>query len=272
MYGSGATPIRSRGRSMNFSAIPRAQLTGKLLRLPLSLLPGDMVVPVMQGPIRGKKWIVGSGNHGCWLGSYEALKVKAFADALRGKRVVYDLGANVGYYSLIASALVGRMGHVIAFEPDVRNISLFRRHLSMNEINNVQIVESAVSDQSGTAGFYQEPGRSMGRLGDDGSVSVRTVALDDFIRESGAPAPDVMKIDVEGAEMRVLRGAGHLLSELQPLIFLATHSATLQQECRTFLNSLGYALVPIGSTSLETNDELIALPNSSPASVARVSG
>ena len=70
---------------MNFSAIPRDRLTGKLLRLPLGLLPSDMIVPVMQGPIKGKKWIVGSGNHGCWLGSYEAQKVKIFADALRGK-------------------------------------------------------------------------------------------------------------------------------------------------------------------------------------------
>jgi FkbM family methyltransferase len=257
---------------VNFSAIPRDRLTGKLLRLPLSLLPGELVVPVMQGPLRGKKWIVGSGNHGCWLGSYEAQKVKAFADALMGKRVVYDLGANVGYYSLIASVRLGRIGHVIAFEPDVRNISFFRRHLSLNDINNVQIVDAAVSDQPGTAGFHQEPGRSMGRLSDDGSVSVRTVALDDFIRESHAPAPEVMKIDVEGAEMRVLRGAEHILCELQPLIFLATHSATLQQECRTFLSSLGYALVPIGSPSLETNDELIALPQSSSASLARVSG
>lgn len=257
---------------MNFSAIPRDRLTGKLLRLPLGLLPGDMVVPVMQGPIRGKNWIVGSGNHGCWLGSYEADKVKAFADALRGKWVVYDLGANVGYYSLIASTLLGKMGHVIAFEPDIRNISFFRRHLSMNGINNVQIVDAAVSDQSGTAVFWQEAGRSMGRLSDDGGVAVRTVALDDLIRESRVPVPDVMKIDVEGAEMRVLRGAQRALSELQPLIFLATHSATLQQESRVFLSSLGYTFVPIGSASVEINDELIAVPRNSSAGLAHAFG
>lgn len=257
---------------MNFSAIPRDRLTGKLLRLPLGLLPGDMVLPVMQGPIRGKKWIIGSGNHGCWLGSYEAEKVKAFTDALRGKRVVYDLGANVGYYSVIASVLLSRMGHVIAFEPDVRNVSFFRRHLSLNDIKNVQIVDAAVSDQSGTAAFRQEPSRSMGRLSDDGGVAVRTVALDDFIRESRAPVPDVMKIDVEGAEMHVLRGAERTLSELQPLIFLATHSAKLQQESRAFLSSLGYTLVRIGSASMEINDELIALPQSSSACLAHPSG
>ena len=256
---------------MNFSAIPRDRLTGKLLRLPLGLLPSDMVVPVMQGPIKGKKWIVGSGNHGCWLGSYEAQKVKTFADALRGKRTVYDLGANVGYYSLIASVLLGRVGHVIAFEPDIQNISFFRRHLSLNGINNIQIVAAAVSDQSGTAVFRQEPGRSMGRLSEDGGVAVRTVALDDFIRESRVPAPDVMKIDVEGAEMRVLRGAERTLSELQPLIFLATHSARLQQESRAFLISLGYTLMPITSASLETSDELIALPQSLSACLARTS-
>jgi FkbM family methyltransferase len=257
---------------VNFSSIPRDRLTGKLLRLPLSLLPDEMVVPVMQGPIRGKKWIVGSGNHGCWLGSYEAQKVKAFADALRGKRVVYDLGANVGYYSLIASVLLGRVGHVIAFEPDIQNIVFFRRHLSLNDINNIQIVDAAVSDQSGTAVFRQEPGRSMGRLSEDGGVTVRTIALDDFIRESCVPAPDVMKIDVEGAEMCVLRGAERTLAEVQPLIFLATHAARLQQESRAFLSSLGYTLMPIRSGSLEISDELIALPKSSSACLADASG
>jgi FkbM family methyltransferase len=219
-----------------------------------------MVLPVMQGPIRGTKWIVGSGNHGYWLGSYEAEKVKAFTRALQNKRVVYDIGANVGYYSMIASALLGTAGHVIAFEPDVRNICFFHRHLSLNDISNVEVVDAAVSDKSGTAVFCQEFGRSMGRLSDEGGVTVRTLALDDFIGESHAPVPDVLKIDVEGAEMRVLRGAERTLSELQPLIFLATHSAILQQECRAFLSSLGYTLDPLGSTSLESNDEFIALP------------
>ncbi len=217
----------------------------------------------MQGPIRGKKWIVGSGNHGYWLGSYEAEKVNAFARALPDKRMVYDMGANVGYYSLIASVLLGRMGGVIAFEPDVRNISFLRRHLSLNHINNVEIMEAAVSDQSGTGVFCQEPSRSMGRLSDESGVAVRTVALDDFIRESHFPKPDVMKIDVEGAEMRVLRGAERILSELQPLIFLATHSTALQQECRAFLSSIGYTLAAMGSASLESNDEFIAFPKSS---------
>src|SRR5205809_6725187 len=103
MYDSNATPIRSRGRSMNFSAIPRSQFAGRLLRLPLRLLPGNMVVSVKQGPARGRKWIVGSGNHGCWLGCYEQQKILAFARALRCKRGVYDIGANLGYYSVFAS-------------------------------------------------------------------------------------------------------------------------------------------------------------------------
>jgi len=250
---------------MNFSAISRDRFAGRMLRLPLRLLPRNMVLSVKQGPARGRKWIVGSGNHGHWLGSYEQEKILAFTHALRGKSVVYDIGANVGYYGLVASALLGRTGLVIAFEPDQRNIFFLRRHLSLNNIDNVQIVEAAVADCSGTAGFCQEPNRSMGKLSDDGDIAVRTVTIDDFIRESSVPPPDVMKIDVEGAEMRVLRGAERTLSEVQPTVFLATHSAELQRECRAFLTSLHYNSAPIGSRSLDLTDEIIAVPNTSSA-------
>ena len=248
---------------MNFSAIPSNHVVGKFLRLPLQLLPRDLVLPVVQGPARGQKWIVGAGNHGYWLGSYEGEKVTAFAKAVRGKGVVYDIGANVGYYSMVASVALGSMGHVIAFEPDERNLGFLRRHLSLNHINNVDIVAAAVADCSGRAIFFQEPGRSMGKLSDDGRISVRTVTIDELIRDSRFLPPDVVKIDVEGAEMRVLRGAEKTLSERQPTIFLATHSTTLRRECGPFLRSLGYSLLPLGSRSLDTTDELVAVPERS---------
>jgi len=167
--------------------------------------------------------------------------------------------------------LMGTEGHVVAFEPEARNLSFLRRHVSLNRINNIEIVDAAVSDQSGTALFCQGPSRSMGKLSDD-VVAVRTLTLDDFICKSRGPVPDVMKIDVEGAEMRVLRGAERALSELKPLIFLATHGAALQQECRAFLSSLGYTLAPIGPAPLEMNDELIALPKCSSTFLAEGSG
>src|SRR5579864_334767 len=81
---------------INFSAINRSSLLGRILRLPLRLLPRGSVVPILQGPLRGRRWIVGSSTHGCWLGSYENGEQKILQASIRPGSVVYDIGANVG--------------------------------------------------------------------------------------------------------------------------------------------------------------------------------
>src|ERR1035438_590714 len=91
---------------INFSGISGRTFIGKALRFPLSLIPCGTQMPILQGPLYGKRWIVGSSNHGCWLGSYEYPKQKAISAAIKRGDVVYDLGANVGFYSLLASVLV----------------------------------------------------------------------------------------------------------------------------------------------------------------------
>jgi hypothetical protein len=117
---------------MDFSGIPYKSSWGKLLRFPLRFLPKNLVVPVLQGPLRGKKWVVGSSNHGCWLGSYEFDKQKQFTESLARGQIVYDVGAHVGFYTLLASSLVGQEGQVIAFEPYPRNLEFLHRHVQLN--------------------------------------------------------------------------------------------------------------------------------------------
>src|SRR5579862_7724955 len=106
----------------NLSGISRKSWLGKLLRAPLRLIPRSAVLPILQGPLRGKKWVVGSGNHGCWLGSYEHDKQSLFQKTVRTGDIVYDVGANAGFYSLLASVLVGEKGQVYAFEPLPANL------------------------------------------------------------------------------------------------------------------------------------------------------
>ena len=91
---------------------------GKLVRVPLRLIPRSTVLPILQGPGRGLRWIVGSYNHGCWLGSYEYEKQLALRELVHAGDVVYDLGAHVGYFSIILSRLVGPTGMVYSFEPN----------------------------------------------------------------------------------------------------------------------------------------------------------
>jgi len=243
---------------MNLSVIPRSRLVGRLLRAPLRFVPRAAVVPIIQGPLHGTKWIVGSGTHGYWLGWYEADKVRRFAAAISGARVVYDIGANVGYYSVLASRVLGCPGQVVAFEPDPQNIAFLRRHLEMNAIENIRVVEAAVSDRCGEAMFQQEASRYMGALRQSGALLVRTLSVDDLVSSGKFPSPDVIKIDVEGAEQQVLLGAKQTLRSCHPLLFLATHSTALHSECCQFLKSFDYKLEAIDGSSLECASEIVA--------------
>ena len=102
---------------INFSGIPQSNWLGRALRLPLRLIPKDANVRILQGPLRGKYWISGSSDHGCWLGSYEVAKQRKVTELVRPGMICWDVGANVGFYTLLFAELVGRTGSVYAFEP-----------------------------------------------------------------------------------------------------------------------------------------------------------
>ena len=79
----------------------------RAIRSPLRLLPAGMVLPILTGRLRGRKWIVGSCVHSCWIGSYEFDKQRAFAEVTGRGATVLDLGSNVGFYTLLAAELMG---------------------------------------------------------------------------------------------------------------------------------------------------------------------
>lgn len=253
---------------MNFSAIPARSLVGKLLRLPLRLLPARTCIPVLQGPLRGKRWIVGAGNHSCWLGCYETGKQEQLRTLIRPGDTVYDLGANSGYFSLLCSLLTGPAGRVIAFEPLPANILLLNRHLSLNRIANCTVVETAVSDREGTGSFLVTPNRSMGRLEAAGnnepdSVPVRIVTLDGMVARGEIPPPALIKCDVEGAELNVLRGASMVLKTYHPTILIDMHRDDIQAECG-FLANLGYRLRTLDGLPLPESGEILATWSAAP--------
>jgi FkbM family methyltransferase len=243
---------------LNLAKISGQSMLGKLLRLPLALIPRGVAVPVVQGPLRGARWIVGSSTHGCWVGCYEFTKQRLFARTVRPGQVVYDIGANVGFYTLLASVLVGPTGRVLAFEPLPRNVAYLRTHVELNHCHNTTVVTAAVSDTMGTARFDGSGDGSMAHLATDGAIAVETVTLDNVVFAQGEPPPHVIKIDVEGAEMAVLRGGQQTIETYRPTIFLALHGPELQRYCYEWLRSRGYQLVPITGT-LEQSDEIVAV-------------
>jgi FkbM family methyltransferase len=248
---------------MNFSGISQRNKIGQLLRLPLKLIPGTMVVPIVQGPLQGKRWIVGSSSHGCWLGSYEFEKQQQFIKHIQEGDIIYDIGAHVGFYTLLSSHLTGNKGHVVAFEPFPENMQFLANHMKLNKVKNVTLIAKAVSNYSGQTSFELAESSSMGHIStginSSTTITVDVVGLDQFIVERQLPLPDVIKVDIEGEEFKFLEGAKQLLESRSVKLFLATHGHEVHLKCLTFLRNLGYQVMSLEDKPLELCSEILAI-------------
>lgn len=243
---------------IRLSAPPDTTLAGKISRSPLRILRRSWVVPILQGPLRGKKWVIGSQRHAFWLGIYEPHMQCLIARTVKKDTVFYDIGANVGFYSLLASTLIFP-GKVFAFEPLPENVRYLERHLTLNDIRNVEILELAISDQVGTSNFQEEVTRAMGRLQAEGNTRVLTTTLDSLLQAQLIDPPHYIKMDIEGTELMALRGASECIQRHRPTIFLATHGRDMEAECGRLLNSWGYELRNIGDTTILDRGEFLAM-------------
>jgi FkbM family methyltransferase len=227
--------------------VPLGWLVAPLTRF----VPKRAVLPILQGPGRGIRWVVGSGMPNFWLGTYEREKYELFHAAISRENVIYDIGANVGIYSVLACRTVGINGRVFAFEPSTANLSYLNSNIRANRFSNCEVIPQAVSDTDGIVQFESGSGSCLGKISSDGPIRVPSISLDSFVA-SGKPLPDVMKIDVEGAEYEVLTGAREVISRARPIIFLATHGERIHAKCCNLLRDFGYEL------QLLAPDEVIA--------------
>ena len=159
--------------------------------------------------------------------------------------VVYDVGAQVGWYTLLASDLVGPEGRVVAFEPLPSVLRYLKSNVKINRCANVQIVEAAASDQDGTAEFFAKEDGSLGSLSPiygPNKIMVRTVKIDSLVKNEIIPAPDFIKMDVERGEVAALKGAESTLVERAPMLFLETHGNDMCLEVHRLLSFFGYSV------------------------------
>lgn len=199
----------------------------KILRVPnyalMVITPDNAVRKIRSGVLKGEKWIVGSGDYGFWVGTYEKVIAEKFETYAKKSKVVYDLGAHVGYYTLLASKSVGKHGKVYAFEPLPWNILHLQKHIELNKISNsnVRIFECAVSNVTGKTFFTNcdnkvanticknSPMFQSGKL-----IEVNSVTLDDLLERGDIMVPQLIKMDIEGAEYDALKGARHLIKNI----------------------------------------------------------
>jgi FkbM family methyltransferase len=231
-------------------------IIGILLRLPLQLIPQGTIVPILRTASRGKKWVYGSGAHSQWLGLHEVGKKKFFQKTIKSGSIVYDIGANVGIYTILSSILCGNSGRVYAFEPVLHNIKYLKKHIELNNLQNVSVIDAAVSNNSGRIFFHDNGDHCTSHISNDGEMDVASVSIDDFVFDQNNLPPDYLKIDVEGAENLVIEGGKKTLTTYKPNIFLATHGYEIDQICRNQLKDLNYKLMNIPGY----DDEIYAIP------------
>lgn len=186
----------------------------------------DFVVPIrldIPGMKRRLRLHVHQKGDGCVSrqireeGIWEPYETMLFLKYLKPGGVFLDIGANLGYYTILGATAVGNRGRVIAYEPDRANFALLEKNLELNQINNVSAFAVAVSDYSGGADMYLSPdNRGDHRLYDSGDgreqVAARVVNGGEHLRALTSRV-DFIKIDTQGSEFHIVKGLRDIIRE-----------------------------------------------------------
>lgn len=208
---------------------------------------------IIVGVGTGLRFDPGSSNPAYASGDNELPVQHALAQYLAPGGVLYDVGANVGFLTVIGARLVGAAGAVYAFEPVPSNAAFVRRNAELNEFRNVTVIEKAVSfaSRKGELTLAQYSGGAVlstiaAPPDAAGRLSIELVSIDDLVFRDRMRPPAMVKIDVEGAELEVLRGMSRTMRELKPIILYELDDAASEplrrkrEACEQFVHALGY--------------------------------
>jgi FkbM family methyltransferase len=186
-----------------------------------------------------------------WLGTYELGLQEMIREKVEDDWVAYDVGANIGYISLLLAKAVGENGRVFAFEALPDNLVRLEKNLRLNQIGAmVKIISAAVTNISNQVQFLIGPSGAMGKVkGSAGrsdihnkTIEIKGISLDDFIFREGNPPPDVIKMDIEGGEVLAMEGMKKLLVEVRPLILMELHGPEASRKAWDTLTGAGYRI------------------------------
>jgi len=214
------------------------RLNGCIFSKDLEALTERLVSSAMTNPARvGSHVFYHTGGHSARrmvLGIHEVKTARLASRLLRRGMTFVDIGAHVGFYTLLAARAVGRNGHVYAFEPVASNFDLLARNVAANSYGNtVTVLHKAVSDRTGWMDIFAS-GRdsaysSLHKTPLAGTVGtpVETVSLDDFFRERHWPPVHVVKMDIEGSEPDALAGMIELSERMPRLKIIIEYNPML---------------------------------------------
>jgi FkbM family methyltransferase len=186
-----------------------------------------------------------------WLGTYEMDLQTSLRNLVKPGMVAYDIGANIGYISLMLAHLVGSDGSVFAFEALASNTIRWQENISLNGLSKrMHLIHAAVADRMAPINFLVHESGGMGKvLGSAGreetyqeEIEVEGINLDDFVFSQGNPAPDLIKLDIEGGEVLALPGMQRILSDVRPILVMELHGQESIRVSWEILTNSGYRI------------------------------
>ena len=205
-------------------------------------------VPILSGPGRGLRINLHGSAVAFATGTAERPLQEALRRELAPGMTFFDVGANVGFVTLIAASIVGPSGRVVAFEPVPENVAAIRENLALNAIEWVELHQTAIARSSGSASLIISEVSAFSRLAhisvpseDRERIEVAVTSIDELLASGSVPKPDVIKIDVEGAELEAIEGMRDTLAELKPVLLCEVHDCNAAYV--ELMNGLGYETV-----------------------------
>ena len=226
-------------------------------------------VEVAAGGLAGwRLWLDLQAEKDYWLGTYEPELQATLSELIRPGRIAYDVGANIGYISLLLARRVGQSGQVFSFEALPANLERLSANLALNALGeNVVVIPAAVVERERPVQFLVGPSGGMGKadgsagrndVAYSGTVDIDGLSLDTFVFEMGNPPPQVVKMDIEGGEVLALPGMVRVLEQERPLLLLELHGPEAAQVAWETLTHRGYRLCRMtpGYPAVKTQQEL----------------
>lgn len=196
-------------------------------------------------------------------GVWEPPVTAAIEELARPGMIALDVGADIGYYSLQMSRLVGPAGRVIAFEPIPDARRRLEHNIALNDCKNIEVSEYALGNQEGTV-YLEDPfkksrlnlNKSSGTAGD---IKVSIKRMDDLVEQMKLSSVDIIKMDIEGAEHEALLGMEQTLKKFHPILIIEVHNKFLplfgsnSEELLGWLKTLNYQITPVDALETEEN-------------------
>jgi FkbM family methyltransferase len=242
--------------------------------------PGISQVSISAGVNEGLEMLLDlQTEKDYWLGTYEPELQQVVNSLATNGQVIYDIGANIGFVTLMLARKTGTKGHVYAFEALPENVNRLRKNVELNRYQDrVTVVHAAVQDHPGNVDFLIGPSGAMGKVqGSAGresieyqeKIKVEAISLDSFVEEPDNQLPDIIKIDIEGGEVLALPGMENLLHAKHPLVLMELHGLESAKISWHQLKKSGYRIcrMEVDLPEVENLDELdwksylVAIPN-----------